>query len=267
MTAQRRLLRFAFILLLVLVAVALLGPFLVARDPMRIDLAARFLAPLQAGHLLGCDQLGRDVAARLLAGLRWSLGIAAGATLIAFLLGTAIGLLAARSRALFGTALRQVTIFTQSFPVFVLAVSIVAVIGKSGFATLVLTLGLVTWPVFARVVQAEASSLFTREYVLAAEMMQMGGARLLLRHVLPALVPSLSVLLVFHFADMIIAESALSFLGIGAPLGAATWGGMLNESRAHMLTAPWMLLAPAACLVLLVVGAHALGQRLREATA
>jgi peptide/nickel transport system permease protein len=184
---------------------------------------------------------------------------------IASLLGTVVGLLAARSRALVGTALRQVTVFTQSFPVFVLAVAIVAVLGKSGLDTLVLTLGLVTWPVFARVVQAEASSLFTREYVLAAEMMQMGTPRLVLRHVLPALVPSLSVLLVFHFADMIIAESALSFLGIGAPLGAATWGGMLNESRAHMLTAPWMLLAPAACLILLVVGAHALGQRLREA--
>jgi peptide/nickel transport system permease protein len=262
-----RLLRFAGLLLLAIVVIALLGPVLLGRDPMQIDLAARFLPPLAEGHLLGSDQLGRDVAARLLAGLRWSLSIAAGATLIAFLLGTAIGLLAARSRALVGTALRQVTIFTQSFPFFVLAVSIVAVVGKSGFDTLVLTLGLVTWPVFARVVQAEASSLFTREYVLAAEMMQMRTARLFLRHILPALVPSLSVLLVFHFADMIIAESALSFLGIGAPLGAATWGGMLNESRAHMLAAPWMLLAPAACLVLLVVGAHALAQRLREAAA
>jgi peptide/nickel transport system permease protein len=265
MTARVGILRASAALLLVVAAVAFLGPVLVGHDPMRIDLGARYAPPLSAGHLLGCDQLGRDVAARLVTGLRWSLAIAAGATSIAFVLGTLVGLLAARSRALVGTALRQVTIFTQSFPVFVLAVAVVAVIGNSGFTTLVLTLGLVTWPVFARVVQAEASSLLTREYVLAADMMQMGTARLLLRHVLPGLVPSLSVLLVFHFADMIIAESALSFLGIGAPLGAATWGGMLNESRAHMLAAPWMLLAPAAAIVLLVVGAHALGQRLRDA--
>jgi peptide/nickel transport system permease protein len=128
----------------------------------------------------------------------------------------------------------------------------------------VLVLGLVTWPVFCRVVQAEAASLFAREYVLAAEMLQMSRLRLYFRHVVPGLLPSLSVLLAFHFADMLIAESALSFLGIGAPLGAATWGNMLQESRAYLLSAPWLLLVPASAIVMLVITANLLGDGLRR---
>jgi peptide/nickel transport system permease protein len=250
-------------LLIPVAVLALLGPAMAGHDPGFIDLENRFAAPLTPGHLLGTDQLGRDVLARLLHGLRWSLSTALSATLLAFAAGTALGLVAARSRSFLGTAIRQITAFAQSFPVFVLAVALVAIVGN-GFLAVVLVLGLVTWPVFCRVVQAEAASLFAREYVLAAEMLQMSAARLYLRHVLPGLVPSLSVLVAFHFADMLIAESALSFLGIGAPLGSATWGSMLQESRAYLLNAPWLLLAPAGAVVLLVITANLLGDGLRR---
>jgi peptide/nickel transport system permease protein len=250
-------------LLSAVVASALLGPALAGHDPGFIDLERRFLPPLTPGHLLGTDQLGRDVLARLLHGLRWSFATALCATLLAFAIGTVLGLLAARSRTLLSAAIRQITAFAQAFPVFVLAVSLVAVVG-SGFTAVVLVLGLVTWPVFCRVVQAEAASLFAREYVLAAEMLQMSALRLYLRHVLPGLVSSLSVLVAFHFADMLIAESALSFLGIGAPLGSATWGSMLQESRAYLLSSPWLLLTPAAAVVTLVITANLLGDGLRR---
>lgn len=250
-------------LLGIVVLLALVGPAVAGQDPRYMDLDRRFLPPLSPGHLLGTDQLGRDLLARLLHGLRWSLAAACCATLIAFTVGTALGLLAARSRGLLGTAIRQVTAFAQSFPVFVLAVSLVAVLG-SGFTAVVLVLGLVTWPVFCRVVQAEAGSLFAREYVLAAEMLQMRAIRLYLWHVLPGLLPSLTVLLAFHFADMLIAESALSFLGIGAPLGAATWGAMLQESRTYLVNAPWLLFVPAGAVVTLVITANLLGDGLRR---
>jgi peptide/nickel transport system permease protein len=250
-------------LLSAVVASALLGPALADHDPGFIDLERRFLPPLTPGHLLGTDQLGRDVLARLLHGLRWSFATALCATLLAFAIGTVLGLLAARSRTLLSAAIRQITAFAQAFPVFVLAVSLVAVVG-SGFTAVVLVLGLVTWPVFCRVVQAEAASLFAREYVLAAEMLQMSALRLYLRHVLPGLISSLSVLVAFHFADMLIAESALSFLGIGAPLGSATWGSMLQESRAYLLSSPWLLLTPAAAVVTLVITANLLGDGLRR---
>ncbi|MGQ0385140.1 MAG: ABC transporter permease [Gammaproteobacteria bacterium] len=265
--AGRRLARWELLaggaLLLLIVALVVFGPALSGHQPGDIDLKDRLAAPGAAVHPLGTDQLGRDVLARLLHGLRWSRAAAAGATLLAFITGTLLGIVAARSRTPLGTAIRQVTAFAQAFPVFVLAVCLVAIVGNS-LLTVVLVLGLVTWPVFCRVVQAEAASLFTREYVLAAEMLQMGRLRLYLRHVLPGLVPSLSVLLAFHFADMLIAESALSFLGIGAPLGAATWGNMLQESRAYLLSAPWLLLVPATAIVTLVITANLLGDGLRR---
>lgn len=250
-------------LVFVLVILAVLGPAIAGHDPYFVDLQLRFAPPLSAGHPLGTDQLGRDMLARVLHGLRWSLGVAVCATLVASLVGTALGLVAARGRGWIATAVRQVVTFAQSFPVFVLAVSLVAVLGN-GFTTIVTILGLVTWPVFCRVVQAEAASLFAREYVLAAEMLQMSRWRLYTRHVLPGLLPSLTVLLAFHFADMLIAESALSFLGIGAPIGSPTWGTMLQESRTYLLTAPWMLLVPAAAVVLLVIAANLLGDGLRR---
>jgi peptide/nickel transport system permease protein len=228
-------------LLSCIVLLALIGPGLAAHDARFIDLDQRFLPPFSRGFALGSDQLGRDLVARILHGLRWSFATALCATLIASSIGTALGLLAGRSRSFLGKAIRQATALAQSFPVFVLAVSLVAIVG-SGFMAIATVLGLVTWPVFCRVVQAEAQSLFTREYVLAAEMLQMSPLRLYFRHVLPGLVASLSVLVPFHFADMLIAESALSFLGIGAPLGAATWGNMLQESRSYLLNAPWIML-------------------------
>lgn len=246
-----------------IVALALFGPALTGHDPLFVNLEQRFVRPFSPQHLLGTDQLGRDLFARLLHGLRWSLSTALCATLLAFVVGTVLGLLAARSHSIAGKAIRQVTAFAQSFPVFVLAVSLVAVVGN-GFNALVLILGLVTWPVFCRVVQAEAASLFTREYVLAAEMLQMSSVRLYLRHVLPGLLSSLSVLVPFHFADMLIAESALSFLGIGAPLGSPTWGNMLQESRAYLTNAPWLMLVPASAIVTLVIAANLLGDGLRR---
>jgi peptide/nickel transport system permease protein len=233
-------------------------------DPRSMALDHRLSAPLTHGYLLGSDEFGRDVVARLLAGLRWSVSIASLATAIAFAIGVTLGLVAARRESWLSTVLRQVTTFTQAFPAFVLAVTVIAVIGSDGVASVVLTLGLVTWPVFARVAYAEGRAIFQREYVLAAEMMGMTRARLYLRHVLPGLAPTLSVLVVFHFADMIIAESALSFLGIGAPLGAATWGAMLSESRTYIYDAPWLLIAPASAIVILIITAHLFGQRLRE---
>lgn len=241
----------------------LLGPWLAGHDPVFVDLQHRLLAPGAPGHPLGTDQLGRDLFARLLHGLRWSLAAASGATLLAFAIGTLLGLAAARRHSALAAVIRQATAFAQSFPVLVLAICLVAVAGNS-LASVALVLGLVSWPVFCRVVQAEAAGLFTREYVVAARMLQMSRPRLYLRHVLPGLLPSLSVLLAFHFADMLIAESALSFLGIGAPLGAATWGNMLQESRAYLLSAPWLLLVPAAAIVTLVVTANLLGDGLRR---
>jgi len=239
-----------------------MSPWLVTERDQLMDLNDRLATPFAWPHVLGTDQLGRDVASRIVMGLRWSFATAVCSTLLAFAIGTVLGLVAARAgRA--SNFIRRLTALAQSFPVFVLAVSVVALVGN-GFFAVSTVLGLATWPVFCRVVQAEAASLFTREYVLAAQMLQMSRARLYRKHILPGLVSSLSVLVPFHFADMLIAESALSFLGVGAPLGEATWGSMLQESRSYLWSAPWLMLFPAAAIVTLVIAANLLGDGLRR---
>lgn len=137
----------------------------------------------------------------------------------------------------------------------------IAVLGR-GFVPLVATLSIASWPLFARVVYAETLGLREREYVLAARLSGIRGRRALLIHVVPGLRPTLLVMAAFTFADMLIAESALSFLGIGAPLAEPTWGNMLSESRLYLVDAPWMMLAPAATIVLAAVTGNLIGDGL-----
>lgn len=241
-----------------LLLVALLGPIVSARDPMDGDIMARLRPWLTQGFVLGSDQLGRDILARIIAGFPWSLGIAASATALALAIGTTLGMLAAWSEGWLRAVLNKTVDLVIAFPALVIAVSVIAVVGR-GFWPLALTLGLVSWPVIARVVYAESRGLIQRDYVLAARLVGASAPRILVGHVLPGLRPTLLVMLAFHFADMLIAESALSFLGLGAPLAAPTWGNMLSESRQYMFNAPWMLLAPGLVIVSTVVGLNLIG--------
>jgi len=243
-----------------LVLLGLAGKAWVGLDPMEGNLMARFTPP-DAANLLGTDNLGRDLFARVLAGLRWSLSAALLATGAAAVIGTTLGLLAAETE---GWARRWVLgsiDLVLAFPGLVAAIVVIAVVGQ-GFWPLVLTLGLLSWPVFARVVYAESLKLLAQNYVLAARLSGAGSAAILIGHLLPALKGTLAVMLAFHFADMLIAESALSFLGLAAPLGEPTWGNMLAESRPHLFRAPWMLFVPAGAIVLVVVAANLVGDGL-----
>lgn len=244
-----------------LAIIALTRSVLAPADPYATDLVDRLAAPLSPGHLLGTDQLGRDLLSRVLAGFGWSLGIGLVATALGATIGTTIGLLAGWSTGWPRTVLTRLVDLMISFPYLVIAIAIVAVVGR-GFWPLALTLGLVSWPIYARVVYAETLSLRTREYVLAARLVGASPARTLFTHVVPGLRPTLQVLCAFQFADMLVAESGLSFLGLGAPLGTPTWGNMLADSRAYLVDAPWLLLAPAAAIVLAVVAGNLIGDGL-----
>lgn len=243
-----------------LVLVALAQAWLVPYDPGATALADRLSAP-DGAHLLGTDQLGRDLLSRVLTGFRWSLGVGVIATAVGATIGTTIGIVAGWSTGWVRSLLTRVVDLAISFPYLVIAIVVVALIGR-GFWPLALTLGAVTWPTYARVVYAETLSLRTREYVLAARLVGASPTRTLLTHVLPGLRPTLLVLCAFQFADILVAESGLSFLGLGAPLGDPTWGNLLAESRAYLVDAPWLLLAPAGAIVLAVVTANLLGDGL-----
>lgn len=245
---------------LVLVAIALLSLVAQLGHPNGTDLIDRLHRP-DAGHLAGTDELGRDVLARLVRGVRWSLGIGTIATAIAVTIGTAIGTLGAWRPGIVRSVMVRATDIGISFPFLVIAVVIVAVVGH-GFWPLALTLGVVAWPTMARVVYAQARGLCEREYVLAARLAGVRGLRSLMTHVVPPLLPHLQVMAAFTFADLLVAESGLSFLGLGAPLGDATWGNMLSESRSYLIQAPWMMLGPAVAIVITVLAANLIGDGL-----
>ena len=234
--------------MLLALVVALFSP----GAPAAIDLADRLAPPLTDGTLFGTDPLGRHVGDRLLTGLAWSVGVASGATLLSGVIGTAFGLLLISAPAWVAGGMRRLLDLSMSLPTLVLAIAVIAVLGQ-GFWTLVLVLGGVSWPVFARVAEAEGLKIKNQDFVLAARLYNLPEATIFVRHILPQVYPSLLVVFAFHFADMLIAESALSFLGVGAPLGTPTWGNMLAESRAYLYDAPWLMAFPAAAIVAVVV--------------
>ena len=238
-----------------------LGGLLQTHDPQLSDLTRRFEPAGTAGHWLGTDNLGRDLWSRVLSGLPWSVGVATVACTLALLLGGTLGMCAAQYQGYPRAIINQLVDATLSFPGLVAAIIIVAVAGR-GFWPLSVTLGLLSWPVFARVVYAESQRLLAQDYVTAARVMAVSTPRILLGHLLPGLRPVLAVVFTFHFADMLVAESALSFLGLGAPLGIPTWGALLQESRDFLIVAPWLMIVPATAIALLVVSIHLLGDGL-----
>ncbi len=229
-------------------------------DPSSGNLDNRLTAP-GTGAVLGTDQLGRDVLVRTLAGAGWSLGAALAATLLALVIGTSLALLAAELGGRTALAVELAVNSVITMPGLIIAIIVIAVIGQ-GWLPIVVTLGLITWPIFTRVILAETLSLKARDYVAASRLVGETRLRIVAFHYLPALRPTLLVMAAFHFADMLIAEGALSFLGLAAPLGAPTWGNMMADARPHVFSAPWMLLAPAAAIIVSVIAANLIGDGL-----
>lgn len=227
------------------------------------SLADRLEPPLAERHLLGTDRLGRDLLARVSAGFQWSLPVGFLSACIATAIGTAIGILAGWTRGIVRTVLTRLIDTAIAFPYFVLAATLVAVAGKS-FVTLTLILGLVAWVSVARVVYAETRSLKEREFILAARLVGMPAWRIVSTYVLRGLRTRISVMFAFLFADLLVAEAALSFLGVGAPVGTPSWGMMLAEGRSHIFDAPWLIWAPSAAVVLAVLTANFIGDGLNE---
>lgn len=246
-------------LLLALIGQALFMP----SSALDGHLPSRLKGPGYQGHVFGTDQLGRDLLFRVLGGLPWSLGIAGLATLILASIGTILGLIAAWYTNFIRTIVLLFISTVIAFPFLVLALVAVAIIGR-GFWPITLTLGLIAWPVVARVIYAEGRSLLTREYVLAARLFGVSKWSILFVHVLPGIRPTILVMGAFLFAVMLILESALSFLGLGAPLNAPSWGNMLSDSRQYLVNAPWMMFVPAGAIVSAVISLNLIGDGVAE---
>jgi len=231
-------------------------------DPDAIDLDER-LRPPGARHWLGTDELGRDVLSRLLHGARVSVGAGALACVVALLAGSLLGAIAGLAGGWTDRGVLFVVEVVQSVPALVLVAALAAFLPPSFFLAALL-IGLTAWTDSARIVRAEARRLRSAPFVEAARAAGAPRGRLLFRHVLPHALPPALATAPYVLGAAVLTEAGLSFLGLGTPPPAASWGRSLADARDVVTTAPWCVLPPAVALVLLVLSARRLGDALAE---
>jgi peptide/nickel transport system permease protein len=220
--------------------------------------------PFDGGaHLLGTDQLGRDILARMASGARVSLLIAATVVLVSGAVGVLLGAVSGTVAGWLDAGLQRVVETVWAFPPILLAIVVMAVFGHT-LENLILALTVQRWIPYCRMARAEALSLRGRDFVAASRLMGAGTGWILRRHILPNLLAGAVVIGSFSMATAIIAEASLSFLGLGVPPGIATWGGMLAESRAYITRAWWLAVLPGMGIFLTVLGLNLLGDWLRD---
>lgn len=250
-----------------MLAVALLADLISPYAHTALDLRNRLSPPAFMGgtwlHPLGTDELGRDVLARLIYSIRMSLLVAFGATIIGAAIGTSLGFLAAHFRGLVEQAVLALVDFSASLPFLILALAVLAFFGNS-LVLLVCLLGLHAWERYARIARGLAISAGAQGYAAAVRQLGAGAFRVYGRHVLPNIASTLIVSMTLAFPEIILLESGLSFLGLGVQPPATSLGSMVGYGREYLTRAPWILLAPAAVIVLTTYSVSTLGDWLRD---
>ncbi|WP_051644647.1 ABC transporter permease [Labrenzia sp. DG1229] len=249
-------------MVLCVLAVAVTGFLLSPYAPNSPDFLNRLSPPSQA-HWLGTDQLGRDVATRLLYGGIWSIGLAFLITFAGAVMGTMIGLVAGHFGRVTDVALMRVTDSFFAFPELVAAVTIAGVLGPNT-ANMVFALILVGWMKFARLVRSLGIDLVHRDFVVQARLNGLPSTLILWRHILPNIGPSLLVLWTNAWSRSILSISGLSFLGFGVQPPNAEWGAMLLDGKAYMQTAPYLMIFPGLAILSCVLAINLAGDRLRD---
>lgn len=250
------------VILLILVLSALFAPLLAPYDWKATGVGPRLSAP-SAEHLFGTDLHGRDLFSRMLFGGRYSLSVGIATVLFSMSLGSLFGIAIAN----FGGRIDRFGVMAidvmLGFPPIVLAILIVAVLGV-GLSNVVVAVGIAGVPRFARVVRAATLSVKSRPFVEATQAVGAGQGRVMLRHLFPNVLPTITVLATLNLASAIISTASLSFLGLGAQPPTPEWGAMLNASREYMRHAPWTMIFPGLALFLSVMSVNLLGDRLSE---
>ncbi len=254
---------FGLIVVVLLSVVALLAPFIAPFDPAKQNFSA-LLQPASATHWLGTDELGRDTLTRVMYGARISLSAGLVSVTLALLAGTLLGLIAGFVGGWLDELIGRFIDALLAFPFLILAITLAAILGPSLQNTM-LAIAIVTTPAFARVTRAQVLAQRELEYVQAAGALGAGHWRTLLRHILPNISGALIVQTSLAIAEAVLAESTLSFLGLGVQPPTPSWGSMLNTARGYLQTAPWLALAPGVIIFVTVLAFNLLGDGLRDA--
>ena len=250
-------------LLILFVGMALLAPLLAPYNPAAIDLNHRLAAPGHA-HWFGTDELGRDIFSRTLYGARLSLLVATSVVACSLLLGLILGGIAGYYGGVLDTLLNVFVMNAfLALPGILLAIAFVAFLGP-GLVNLILALSIGGWVGYARLVRAQVLAVREREFVEAARSLGANDLRIFTRHILPNILQPVIVQSAIGMAGAVLAEATLSFLGLGVPPPAPSWGSMLNDARSHLFDAPHLVLFPAMAVMLCVLSFNFLGDALRD---
>ena len=253
---------------LLVVASAVFAPQISPHDPLAVNIRHRLAPPawMEGGapqHLLGTDQVGRDLLSRIIYGGRVSLLVGAGSVLIAATIGVLLGLGAGyfggRTDWIIMTGINVML----TFPFVLLALAVIAVLGPS-LTNMILVLGVAGWPIYARVIRAETMAIREREFVLAGRALGMSHTRIVFRQIAPNLVSVIVVIATLQVAQVIIFESFLSFLGLGIQPPTPAWGNMLGEGRVYMLNSWWIATFPGLAIFLTTLVINLMGNALRD---
>jgi peptide/nickel transport system permease protein len=247
----------------VLIILALLAPALAPYDELKMHPEDRF-APPSAAYPFGTDEFGRDILSRILIGSRISFSVGLVSIGIATVVGVVIGLIAGYTGGWFDTIMMRIFDALLAFPAILLAIVILAVLGAGAF-TVMLAVAIVNIPAFARLTRANVLVQKEEDYVEAARAVGAQSGRIIFRHILPNVVSTILVQITVAIAGAVLLEASLSFLGLGTPLPAPSWGSMLSIGRAYLPQAPWYGIFPGLAITLLVMGLYLLGDGLRDA--
>jgi len=246
----------------VIVVAAALAEALSPYGPNEQDITQRLQAP-GLTHLLGTDEVGRDILSRLIFGARISLLVGVIAVGVSCPVGVLVGLVAGYAGRRTDDVLMRITDIQLAVPTILLAIAVVAVLGP-GLWNVILTLSVTGWTLYARLTRGEALTIKSRDFVQAARATGAGDVRIMVRHVLPNVVSPVIVVAVFAVANMIILEATLSFLGLGVEPQVVTWGRMLNGGRLYLSTAWWLTAFPGLAIFVTVLAVNLLGDHLRD---
>ena len=262
MARENKIAVISFLVILLIILAAILAPVLTPYGENDIDLMHRLSAP-SAEHLLGTDEGGRDMVTRVLYGARVSLLIGVIPALLSLLLGAVLGVTAGYRGGKVDTVIMRIADVTLAFPSMLLAMVIMYSLG-GGIINIFLTLTLVNWASVARVIRSQTLQLKNSEFVEAARVIGVPDRKIMQRHILPNCLPTMLVLFTLNVPTSILAESSLSFLGLGIQPPNASWGLMINTGRQYLFNAPWLSFVPGAAIMLIVLAFNFLGNGLLD---
>lgn len=253
------------LIVLVFILVGIFGPLLAPHDPNRQELTAMLKPPQGLGetNALGTDNLGRDIASRIIHGARVSLLVAFAVVFVSGFIGVSLGAISGYFGGKADFFIQKLVEVVWAFPPLLLGITIMAFLGQ-GLTNLILALVAQRWIPYCRVVRGQALSLRERDFVVAARSLGATKKQIIARHILPNLIQTSLVIGTFAMASSIIAEASLSFLGVGVPPEIPTWGTMLADARIYISTAWWLPLFPGLCIFITVLGINLLGDAMRD---